>query len=108
MLNSMATVGGTALPGATKYYEADNEAQLQAALEAITQRVLSCRVNVGASLDTADSINVRIGDLVVTRDTARQNGWDVTTPGVVELFGAPCDVASASTTPVTVETCVSP
>lgn len=108
VLNSMATVGGTALPGATKYYEADNEAQLQAALEAITQRVLSCRVNVGASLDTADSINVRIGDLVVTRDTARQNGWDITTPGVVELFGAPCDVASASTTPVTVETCVSP
>lgn len=108
VLNSMATVGGTALPGATKYYEASNEAQLQAALEAITQRVLSCRVNVGADLDSADSINVRIGDLVVTRDTARQNGWDITTPGVIELFGAPCDVASASTTPVTVETCVSP
>lgn len=108
VLNTMATVGGTALPGATKYYEADNEAQLQLALEAITQRVMSCRINVGADLNTADSINVRIGDLVVTRDTARQNGWDVTAPGVIELFGAPCDVASGATTPVTVETCVSP
>lgn len=107
VLNTMATVGGTALPGATKYYDAQNEAQLQAALEAITQRVLSCRVNVGAELDAADSINVRIGDMVVTRDTARQNGWDITAPGVIDLFGAPCDIASAATTPVTVETCVS-
>ncbi|OGQ10057.1 MAG: hypothetical protein A2138_21765 [Deltaproteobacteria bacterium RBG_16_71_12] len=107
VLNTMATVGGTALPGATKYYDAQNEAQLQAALEAITQRVLSCRVNVGAELEAADSINVRIGDMVVTRDTARENGWDITAPGVIDLFGAPCDIASAATTPVTVETCVS-
>ncbi|MCC7071523.1 MAG: carboxypeptidase regulatory-like domain-containing protein [Deltaproteobacteria bacterium] len=108
VLNSMATVGGTALPGATKYYEANNEAQLQQALEAITQRVLSCRINVGADLDSADSINVRIGDMVVTRDSARQNGWDIVSPGVIELFGAPCDIASSSTTRVTVETCMSP
>lgn len=108
VLNSMATVGGTALPGATKYYEANNEAQLQLALEAITQRVLSCRVSVGAELEAADAVNVRIGDMVVTRDTARQNGWDIVSPGVIELFGAPCDIASAATTPVTVETCVSP
>ncbi len=60
-----------------------------------------------AELEAADSINVRIGDMVVTRDTARQNGWDITAPGVIDLFGAPCDIASASTTPVTVETCVS-
>jgi len=38
-LNGMALAGGTALPATTKYYQADNQAQLRYALEAIGNQV---------------------------------------------------------------------
>lgn len=112
VLNRMADVGGTALPQSSptdpKYYRADNQAGLQAALEAITQRVLTCRVQTDVDLATTTSVSVRVGSQVLGRDTARRNGWDITGPSSIELFGSACDVASTSVDPVIVQTCVSP
>jgi hypothetical protein len=111
VLNRMAETGGTALPQASpsdpRFYRADNQGALQAALEAITQRVLTCRVQTDVNLNDVNSVSVRVGSQVLTRDPVRQNGWDVTGPNTVELFGAACDVATASADNVVVQTCVS-
>lgn len=110
VLNQAADIGGTALPVATgpRYYEANDQAALQAALEAITQRVLTCRVETGVDLTTVSSVTVRVGAQVLSRDTSRTNGWDMTSNSVIELFGSACDAATNTANPVVVQTCVSP
>ena len=55
-LNSMAQAGGTALSGSTKYYQANNQSQLSAALKAIAGQVNCCgngKLDAGESCDTA-------------------------------------------------------
>jgi hypothetical protein len=51
VLNSMAEAGGTARPGATKYYQADNAAELEAAFDAIGGSILSCTFSLNAEPD---------------------------------------------------------
>jgi hypothetical protein len=109
VLNGMAVAGGTDRPSATKFYPANNQAELQASLDAITRRVLACRVDVGSSLADTSSIQVRVGDQVLTRDASRTNGWDVTGASSIELFGSACELASAAgAQPVVVQTCYPP
>ncbi len=55
-LNSMAQAGGTALSGSTKYYQANNQSQLSAALKAIAGQVNCCgngKLDAGEACDTA-------------------------------------------------------
>lgn len=110
VLDEMAVRGGTARPGAQKFYPANDQAALEAALAEITQRIVACRVQApaGTNLTTVNSITVSVGNQVVARDNARQNGWALTGSSVIELFGSACDLAASSSDPVTVETCVSP
>lgn len=108
VLNRMAQAGGAPLPGELKYFKAENATELQAALDAITKRILTCRVEVGAALSSADSIQVRIGFNDLARDQSRQNGWDVTSEGVIELFGSACEAAVTSLNSVFVRTCETP
>jgi hypothetical protein len=106
VLNQMATVGGTARAGPTKFYEANDQAALEQAIDAITTRILSCRVSTTADLANTDSITVTVDGQIVQRDQARQNGWDVLTDGsTIELFGSACDLATASTIGVVVQAC---
>ena len=54
-LNAMATAGGTALPGSTKYYQASNQSQLTAALKNIAALVNCCgngQLDPGENCDT--------------------------------------------------------
>lgn len=46
-LNELAEAGGTPRPGAEKFYNASNQIELQAALESITEAVLSCEIGLG-------------------------------------------------------------
>jgi Carboxypeptidase regulatory-like domain/von Willebrand factor type A domain len=108
VLNQMASIGGTALPGSTKFYEANDQAALEAAIDAITTRVLSCRVETSADLNGTDSITVSVDGQVVPRDQARQNGWDILNASTIELFGSACDLATASNDGVLVRTCNEP
>ncbi len=55
-LNSMAQAGGTALSGGTKYYQANNQSQLSAALKTIAGQVNCCgngKLDAGEACDTA-------------------------------------------------------
>jgi hypothetical protein len=51
MLNDMAEAGGTARPGGTKYFQADNAAELEAAFDAIGGSILSCTFSLNAEPD---------------------------------------------------------
>lgn len=53
-LNSLAAAGGTALSGATKYYQADNPTQLNAALQKIGSMVSCCGNGVVDPGETCD------------------------------------------------------
>ncbi len=110
VLSAMADSGGTALSGPQHYYAANNQAALESALDAITQQVLACHVEVpGVDLNAVHTVTVRVGAQALTRDPSRQNGWDITGPSSIDLFGSACDVASApGAQNVTVQTCVAP
>jgi hypothetical protein len=110
VLNELAVIGGTALPGTRRFYDAADPVALRSALEAIVQRVASCRVDVTQSLYSATSVSVKLGTVDVPRDTTRQNGWDIVSTFTIELYGDACaaltDVnASDEDTTVHVERC---
>lgn len=91
VLNELAVIGGTALPGARRFYDASDPVALRTALEAIVQRVASCRIDVTDSLYSATSVSVQLGANDVPRDTTRQNGWDIVSTFTIELYGAACE-----------------
>jgi hypothetical protein len=110
VLDEMAVRGGTARAGSPKFYPANDQAALEDTLAEITRRVVACRVQApaGTNLSQVNSITVSVGNQVVARDNARQNGWALTSSNVIELFGSACDLAASSSDPVSVETCVDP
>ena len=111
VLDEMAVRGGTARQvsaGAPKYYPADDATALESALELIARRVTVCRVTTTTNLTTVNNIEVSVGGTVIAQDNARQNGWDLMSSTVIQLFGSACDVAVASLDNVLITTCVSP
>jgi hypothetical protein len=104
-LNAMATAGRAPLPGTVKFHEATTPQALAAALDAITRRILACKVTVDTNLQTASSVRVTLGDDVLAQDIRRVDGWDVTGPNTIELFGAACASATASGDNVVVTRC---
>ena len=113
-LNAMAVAGGAPLPGAVRFHDGSNTGALQSALQAITKRILSCQVTVRDDgntlvvLDGFTSLDVRLGDASLPRDTARRNGWDIVGPSSIELFGSACDAATGSPLQVSVRRCARP
>jgi hypothetical protein len=104
-LNAMATAGRAPLPGTVKFHEATSPQALAAALDAITHRILACKITVDANLQTASSVRVTLGDDVLAQDIRHVDGWDITGPNTIELFGAACDSATASRDTVVVTRC---
>jgi hypothetical protein len=76
---------------------ASNQAQLVTQLSAALSGVKSCTFDLtGAHLmyqNTAllDKASVVVDGTVVSRDAGNANGWNVTGPSTVELFGTACD-----------------
>lgn len=88
-LNAMAVAGGTALPGNTKYYQADDAASLEAAFADIGRAVLSCSYPLGdvpATL-TADDIFIYFDGQAVPRSEA--DGWTYDKPNNQVIFHGP-------------------
>ena len=104
VLNDLAVAGGTALSGSTKYYEADDQNALAQSLEAITNRVATCRFDLPYAPDP-DSISVRRGMSYIPRDSSRTFGWDLVDADTVELFGASCDNAVAAQAEIIIDAC---
>ncbi|HEY8376663.1 MAG TPA: hypothetical protein VIK91_09255 [Nannocystis sp.] len=110
-LNEIAELGGTARPGAEKFYNAVNQIELQAALMEIIGETLSCTVKLGDPLHSSLYIElVQIGadgdpaqqnypgyDTQV-KDCATESGWQYTSPARDEivLCGAACDYYKAT------------
>jgi hypothetical protein len=107
-LNAMAVAGGAPRSGSVKYHDGSNTAALQAALQAVTRRILACQITVPVALDGASSLEVRLGDSPLPQDANRQNGWAQTGASSIELFGSACDAATTSSLSVVVRRCVPP
>lgn len=104
-LNELAEIAGTARPGAEKFYNATNQDELQAALMAITETVLSCEINLGEPVpDNFYIKRVEVGadgvpgQLVYTGNDTQvaacdsEAGWQYTSDGreAIVLCGDAC------------------
>jgi hypothetical protein len=94
LLDAMADVGGTARPGAPKYYSVADTAALQAALTAIAASVaISCDLPLDYEPPDPDFVNVYFDGKVVEYDP--EAGWEWTDDGHVAIRGAACERLSA-------------
>ncbi len=91
VLDDLAEAGGTALPGANKFYQANDSAQLASSLENIASRVATCRFDLSAPVSDVADVTVSVGSAGVPHDPGRTNGWDLVDGDTIELFGAACD-----------------
>lgn len=101
-LNDMATAGGQPLPNtnplATKFYLGNNQAELAAALNAITVVVADCQFPLTTLAPDPYNVRVSVSTEKVPPDVTSQNGWNYTddTKGVIEVYGPWCDQIKSS------------
>ncbi|HEY5920094.1 MAG TPA: vWA domain-containing protein [Kofleriaceae bacterium] len=94
VLNAAATAGGTARPGATKFYEASSAAELDQALNDIAGGVIvpTCVFALASAPPDPTNVTVTIGGTPVPRDTNHVNGWDYYPDAMtITFFGTYCD-----------------
>ena len=91
-LNDLATKGGTARPGTTKYYQADDAAGLQSAFNSIIGSVVSCSFTLSQQPDSPDRLYIYFGATQVPRDTSHTMGWDYDpTSMALTFYGMSCN-----------------
>jgi hypothetical protein len=91
-LEAMAQAGGTALPGDPSYYQADDAASLDQALQSIGGEFLSCTYTLNKPLDDPEQLYVLFDGIQVPRDPTQDHGWDYDAgTNRVTFFGAACD-----------------
>ena len=93
------------MPGATKYYSADNVNALSGSLESIASRVAICRFELSEPPPAGSTTVVSVGGVNLPRDTTRFNGWDFIDSDSIEVFGASCDSLVNTPADVVIETC---
>src|SRR5204863_8459498 len=96
-LNMMAEAGGAARPVVnpldTKYYLANSQQELSAALAAITGQVISCTFPLQDRPPLASGVHVRVNNTEIYIDANHASGWDYTDAGLTGLtiYGPQCD-----------------
>ncbi|MFZ9886966.1 MAG: vWA domain-containing protein, partial [Myxococcota bacterium] len=108
VLNGLAEAGGTALPGATRYYQANNANGLASALENIASRVATCRFDLARAVPPNADITVTAGGAPVVADPTRTNGWALVDSDTIEFFGAACNNLVNSPANVQIDACYDP
>lgn len=108
VLNGLADAGGTARPGATRYYQANNASGLASALENIASRVATCRFDLARAVPADADITVTAGGTTVPADPSRTNGWALVDNDTIELFGAACDSLVNAPANVQIDACFDP
>ena len=94
LLNMMADVGGTARPGALKYYLVEDTSELEASLKAIAASVaIACEIPLDYEPPDPDYVNVYFDGSLVEYDP--EDGWDWTDTGHVLIHGQACEQLSA-------------
>jgi len=94
VLNDAAVAGGKAKPGATKFYEANNAADLDAALQQIAGGVIvpSCSYQLASAPPVPDDVTVTLNGATVPRSPGHTDGWDYyPDDGTITFFGSYCD-----------------
>jgi hypothetical protein len=95
-LDSFATAGGEANPaGPNQFYNAADQAGLNAALDTIAQASLSCTLQLSQPLPNGDpSLLYVFFDMQAPpapRDTTHQTGWDYdAASNTVTIYGSSC------------------
>lgn len=91
-LNIFADAGGAPLPGPTKYYQADNAAELAQAFAAIASTSISCDYQLGAAPPDWTDVFVFFDDVQsVPYDPNAAEGWDYDpATNTVTFHGAYC------------------
>lgn len=100
-LNDVAEAGGRALDGDEKFFNAQNEIELQSALDQIAGQVFSCIVPLASEPLHPDFIEVNIGgeDWLRVEDCETEDGWVYVNPDgpydAIELCGEACETLGA-------------
>jgi hypothetical protein len=91
-LNALAALGGEALSGSNKFYQADTAADLEQAFTTIGQSVVSCDYAVDPAPPDPSQLYVWFDDVtMVPHDPTHMDGWDYsTTTQLLTLYGAAC------------------
>jgi von Willebrand factor type A domain len=91
-LNRMAEAGGTARPGATRYYPASNRAELNAALDAITASLITCVFPLAHRPPDPSFVTVTVGGAPILRDPSHRQGWDYSNgETAIQVYGQACE-----------------
>ena len=90
LLDQLATVGGSARSGETKYYRVDDVSNLGATLAAIGEKALiTCEFVLEAKPPDADFVNVYFDHQSVPYDET--DGWTWTSDTTLSLHGEACE-----------------
>lgn len=100
-LNSFAVAGGMPLMGPTKYYDAANQMQLDAALQAIASATLGCTFKLASVPPDPNQLYVFLDKTMLPRDPSHMNGWDYDgVTNTITVYGQPCTNLKAGTAKV--------
>jgi hypothetical protein len=89
-LNAMAVAGGTALDGATDYYQADDATSLDSAFADIAADVLGCTYDLDEPPAGASQLYVYVGGEAIEQGGA--DGWSYAGPDAIAFAGASCEL----------------
>ena len=90
LLDALAVVGGTALPGSPAYYRIDNMDHLGETLARVGERAaITCEFTLEQAPPEPDRVNVYLDQELVPYD--EKNGWTWTSDTTLKLHGAACD-----------------
>lgn len=91
-LNIFAEAGGvTSGDPTTKYYKAEDQQSLDAALAKIAAKTMGCVYQLGQVPPTLDKLYVFFDNKEVPQDKTHQDGWDYDeTTNTVTFYGAAC------------------
>jgi hypothetical protein len=93
VLNDAAVAGGLPKPGATKFYEATSQAELDQALAAIAGGIIvpSCSFALATAPPDPNAVTVTINGTPVPRSPSHGNGWDYSPNAMtITFFGTYC------------------
>lgn len=92
-MNEFADLGGVPAGPDTKYYDAQDQMSLDAALETIADKTLGCTFSLDEAPPNPDEIFVFFDNVdKVPRDTTKMDGWDYdAAQQQVTFYGAYCD-----------------
>ena len=93
LLNDAAVAGGVPQAGATKYYNVNNQAQLDAALAAIAGGIIvpSCSFALQSVPPDPNNVTVTLNGMPVPRSPSHANGWDYhPNAQTITFFGTYC------------------